>query len=121
VPHARIEVQEDRPLLGVGLGGREGAVGQNEVRLAFLDVLEAVTAGHHTPRTDMALWLLPVRVQPARLQALHQFGLRCDESDRHAIALATRFVGIEWGPEVRRGAGRCDPKIVLQVGCTETK
>jgi hypothetical protein len=69
----------------------------------------------------MALWLLPVCVQAVGLQALHQFGLKCDESDRHVIALATRFVGIEGGSEVRRGAGCRDPKIVLQVGYIETK
>jgi uncharacterized protein DUF1761 len=62
--------------------------------------------------------LLRVRDQAARLQALHELRLQCDESHRHVIALATRFVGIKGRPEVRGGLGRCDP---LQVGGTRNQ
>lgn len=118
--HMGWHAREDGRLLSVGLGSREGAVRQNEVRLAVLDILEALKAGHHTPpRTDVPLWRLPVRVQAARLRASHEFALQCDESDRHVIALATRFGGIGGGAEVRRELGRCDPNAVLRVGLAQ--
>src|SRR5262245_57243350 len=108
-------VQEDRPLLRVGLDCPEGPVRQDQVGLAGPNVGQAVAARHHAAAfADVALGSLAIGIEVAILQPFHQRGVQCDDSDRHGLPFrqglrcwsSVRSRGAPWRPESCLGQNR---------------